>query len=159
MGNEIRFLTEVLLADMAGIDLSQVNRIHVNLQSFLTAVGIATLLTNHPFLCNGIFLLSLLGLNVQPLQLAILNFPLMSFKITVTSEAFLAPKTWMFSLFLGRLAVLDWFLMLLEMIVTAGVFTNPEHQGVNICYFLKKIKESDSFTMHAALWLAIQTNM
>ena len=93
MGNEIRFLTEVLLADMAGIDLSQVNRIHVNLQSFLTAVGIATLLTNHPFLCNGIFLLSLLGLNVQPLQLAILNFPLMSFKITVTSEAFLAPKT------------------------------------------------------------------
>ena len=101
MGGEVRFLSEVLLTDMTGIDQPQMNRLHVDLQTFLTTVGFPTLHTGLPspslfFLVHRlwrIFLLSLHRLYFQPLQLTILNFPLMSFKITLTTEAFVTPKT------------------------------------------------------------------
>ena len=38
MGGEVRFLSEVLLTDMTGIDQPQVNRFHVDLQTFLATV-------------------------------------------------------------------------------------------------------------------------
>ena len=129
MGGEVRFLIEILLTDMTGINQPQVNRIHVDLQTFLTAVGFPTLPTGPPSLNDRIFLLglrriflvALLRLYFQSLQLAILNFPLMSFKITSTLEAFQTPTARM-------------------MIFSAEVWTSPEHQGVNICQFLGREK-------------------
>ena len=38
MGGKIRFLTEILLADMTGIGDPHVSGVHVYLQTFLTAV-------------------------------------------------------------------------------------------------------------------------
>ena len=69
----------------------------MHLQTFLETVGLPTLLTSLPTL---LFLLSEHNLDWSgsgpfsgPLTFAILNFPLMSFKFAVTTEAVLTPKT------------------------------------------------------------------